>query len=69
MSTTIDKNTYLNLIDEDIDWLENHTERTVERMHILAVLKCSVCMIYGGWNPFCDNPFCSKRVNKDKENE
>ena len=46
MVSKLNKNAYEQLIQEDIDWLEKHTEDTLEQNHIIAVLKDSVRFYY-----------------------
>lgn len=61
MATEINKKSYIKLVKEDLDWLENQPY-SLEQSHIKAILKCSICRIYGGENPLCDLVKC-KRYN------
>ena len=45
MGTTLNRHGYTKLIEEDIAWLEKQ-ERTLEREHILAILKFAVSYEY-----------------------
>lgn len=58
MGMQMDKSSYEKLIKEDIDWLMNNTEHSIERMHILDVLKCSVCLIYNEQTTLCGRRTC-----------
>jgi hypothetical protein len=42
MSMKLNKPGYEQLINEDIEWLEKKVPRTLERDHIVAVLKASI---------------------------
>lgn len=46
MGTIISKEAYEKLINEDIEWLVNNTEQTLERDHIVSVLKQSIKLLY-----------------------
>jgi hypothetical protein len=46
MGTTLNRDGYQKLIDEDIEWLEK-MPRTLSRDHAIAVLKYSVFLLYG----------------------
>ena len=43
----INRTSYEKLIAEDIEWLEINTEDSLERRHIIDVLKASTELIYG----------------------
>ena len=66
MGMMMDKSSYEKLIKEDIDWLMTNTEHSLERMHILDVLKCSVCFIYDEQTSLCSRLTCRTR-NKNLE--
>lgn len=46
MGTIISKEAYEKLINEDVEWLVNNTEQTLERDHIVSVLKQSTKLLY-----------------------
>lgn len=53
------RESYEKLIDQDIEWLTNNTAPSLERDHIIDILKDSVNLYYGGLigNPVNDmNP-------------
>lgn len=47
MGAIISKEAYEKLINEDIEWLVNNTGETLERDHIIVVLKQSIKLLYG----------------------
>lgn len=46
MTQILTKFAYKKLIDENIEWLLENTEDTLERVHILLVLEASIDMYY-----------------------
>lgn len=58
MGFVMDKDAYVKLVEEDIKWLEANTQHSVERMHIIDILKCSICFQYIGKNPLCNKLNC-----------
>lgn len=43
---TINRNTYIQLINNDAKWLVDNTDNTLEREHILGVLWQSIDLLY-----------------------
>ena len=46
MGTKLNKSAYQKLIYEDIDWLKKNTPHTLERDHIIQVLRDSIDRYY-----------------------
>lgn len=46
MSCKLNSDAYIQLINEDIDWLLLNTQRSLERDHIIGTLKWSVLKEY-----------------------
>jgi hypothetical protein len=47
MGTRVNKKTYEKMVEEDIEWLMKNTEPSLERYHILGILKASTEFYYG----------------------
>ncbi len=43
---TLNKSGYTKLIDENVEWLEANTSRSLERDHIIHVLRWSIKALY-----------------------
>lgn len=58
MPIRLGKNAYETLIKEDIEWLENATpnDNSLEKQHILEVLKGSVDLLYSNHSFIEDKP-------------
>jgi len=63
MSGKLNKNSYQQLIDEDIAWLKANAPDCLERQHIILALECSIDMYYP---PRVHCPDCGEMVYKDK---
>jgi hypothetical protein len=50
MSTKMSRHTYIRTIEEDIEWLKDHTVPSLERSHIIEVLRRSIEVEYGAIN-------------------
>lgn len=47
MPTTINRHTYRQMIDEDLEWLRKQPY-SLERMHIEAIIRWSIRVLYDG---------------------
>jgi hypothetical protein len=67
MSGKVNKPTYEQLIQEDINWLTKNTEDTLERRHIIAIVKDSVNSYYtpAGDCPASPIPGKAHKINGD----
>lgn len=46
MGTKLNKRGYMQLIEENLDWLNNKCPASLEKDHIRDVLKCSIDLLY-----------------------
>jgi len=71
MGMQLCKSAYEDLIKEDLVWIkdmmEKHDPHLLEGKHIVDVLKCSVCLIYGEQTSLCNRLTCKTPKRKDTE--
>ena len=60
MGTMMNRDAYQKLVDENIEWLMKQP-RSLERDHIVEIVKCSVGMIY---DPPRKRNFCERLTPK-----
>ena len=56
MGTTMNRHTFEGLVKENIEWLLKNTEHSLERDHILGILKASPDQYYGKESPTPTEP-------------